>query len=368
MTVSTKSGVAIVTGASGQDGFFLTKRLLSDGWTVHATSRDPGRLRFDPLTEAERSRLHTHQIDLVEPKAMFELIGRTQPNEFYNLGGQSSVSLSFTEPLYTWRTNAEAVVHLLECLRLQSPQTRFYQASSTDMFGFAPGGSITHNEESALNPQSPYASAKAAAHLLCRSYREVYDLRIACGILSNHESHRRPASFISRKVVDHVVRLRGLPVARLANAAPLAMGNLKARRDWGFAPDYVEGILRILRQEEVRTAIAGKEANYSGASYRDYLLGTGKTHAVWELVDSAFRLTGFELDWKLDGDEPDKWCADFRETGTRAVEVNASLLRTAEPLVIQVDPSRARTELGWSPQEGLTPFLSDMLNNPGPRI
>src|SRR5262249_34593349 len=163
-----------------------------------------------------------------------------------------------------------------------SAQTRFYQASSTDMFGVAPSGITTYNEESALNPQSPYASAKAAAHLLCHSYREVYGLRIASGILSNHESHRRPPSFISRKVVDHVLNLTQLSTAALQQAKPLQMGNLKVCRDWGFAPDYVDGMCRVLRQIEVRAVERNTEpVNDEGANYRDYVLGTGQTHAVW---------------------------------------------------------------------------------------
>ena len=195
-TTNLKPGVAIVTGAGGQDGYFLTDHLLREGWVVHATARRPEALKSIDLPAAAQSNLHLYQIDLLQPQPLLDLISRTRPDEFYNLAGQSSVSRSFSEPLYTWQTNAETVVHLLECIRTNSPQTRFYQASSTEMFGVGPGAVALYEENSALNPQSPYASAKAAAHLLCRSYREVYDLRIACGILANHESYRRTASFL----------------------------------------------------------------------------------------------------------------------------------------------------------------------------
>ncbi len=365
MSVSNlKPGTAIVTGASGQDGFFLTERLLREGWLVHAISRRPALLEFEDLSLTDLARLHVHDFDLGQPQPIFDLITATQPDEFYNLAGQSSVSKSFSEPLYTWRTNAEAVVHLLECIRLRSPLTRFYQASSTDMFGMSPSSPICYNEDSALNPQSPYASAKAAAHLLCRSYREVYSLRIACGILSNHESHRRPASFISRKVVDHVLKLKHLGKDDLKTFPPLVMGNLKSRRDWGFAPEYVEGMCRILRQASTRTARTGENLSRDiGSNYRDYVLGTGKTHAVWELVDRAFSLAGLELNWHLDGAEAQSWHATFQATGSPAVVVDPSLLRTAEPLAIEVDPSLAKHDLGWSPQSGLTVFLNDMLSN-----
>ena len=355
-------GQAIVTGAGGQDGYFLTQRLLSEGWTVHAVARRPDTFPIPEFSADETARLHVHTNDLREPQAIFELIAGIQPDEFYNLAGQSSVSKSLTDPLYTWRTNAEAVVHLMECIRLRSPHTRFYQASSTDMFGTAPSGLTCYNEDSPLNPQSPYASAKAAAHLLCRSYREVYGLRIACGILSNHESYRRPESFLSRKVVDHVLQLAHLSGEQVASSGPLLMGNLKARRDWGFAPEYVEGMCRILRQLAVRATITENEIEPDvGANYRDYVLGTGHTHAVWELVDTAFSLSGRKLTWDLDGDEPSNWCARFEDSGSLAVAVDPKLLRAAEPLEIKVDPSRARQELGWSPQPGLKLFLTNML-------
>jgi GDPmannose 4,6-dehydratase len=288
------------------------------------------------------------------------LIAQERPAEIYNLGGQSSVSGSFKEPLLTWLLNADFVASLLECLRRQSLESRLYQASSTDMFGISPEGVEVYNENSALNPQSPYASAKAAAHLLCHSYREVYGLRIASGILSNHESHRRPETFISRKVVGHVLNLIGCSASRIAQLPPLLIGNLKVERDWGFAPDYVEGMCRILRQIEVRAGHTGEAEADVAANYRDYVLATGKTHAVWELVDCAFTIGGFELEWELEGENPAGWRAYFRSTGRPAVIVDPNLLRTAEPLTIQVDPSRARKELGWAPGEGLEIFLKDM--------
>jgi GDPmannose 4,6-dehydratase len=349
---------AIITGASGQDGYFLAERLLREGWEVHAVSRRPESLDFPLSSDAQGAGLRTHRIDLLEDDALAKLIAQTQPAEFYNLAGQSSVSKSFSDPIYTWRTNAEAVVYLLDAIRTHSPHTRFYQASSTDMFGVAPHGLPMYGEDSPLHPQSPYASAKAAAHLLCHAYREVFGLRITSGILSNHESHRRSLSFLSRKVVDHVVRLK-------ANGPiePLAVGNLKVERDWGFAPDYVEGICRILRQIQVRADVAGNDPEADTApNYRDYVLATGETHAVWELVDRAFALAGFSLDWQLEDDDPARWQATFRENGKPAVVVDRELLRRAEPKVIKADPSRARRELGWTPRQGLDVFLQDMLS------
>lgn len=360
-------GIAIVTGASGQDGYLLTKRLLAEGWTVHATVRRPNALKELDASLQAAGRLQTHVVDFLNPSDLFSLIAEVRPDEFYNLAGQSNVARSFADPWYTWRTNAEVVASLLICIREQSPQTRFYQASSTDMFGYVPGGTILHHENSALNPQSPYASAKAAAHLLCRSYREAYGMRIACGILSNHESHRRSAQFLSRKVTDHVRALRQRKPQRAGDqhaSAPLMMGNLKIERDWGFAADYVVGMSMILRQIEIRAARSGRTREPDvGQHYRDYVLSTGQTHAVWQLVDRAFCLAGFELDWQLDTDDPLSWRAHFRATGLPAVVVDPSLLRPADPLTIRVDPSLAREELGWSPRQGLDIFLSDMLDD-----
>jgi GDPmannose 4,6-dehydratase len=365
MLPNKQSRVAIVAGAGGQDGFFLTERLLADGWFVHATSRHDASADFAHLAEDASARLSLHQIDLLKPQPLFDLIKRTRPDEFYDLAGQSSVSKSFADPLYTWRTNAESVVHLLECIRNDSPDTRFYQASSTDMFGMPPTDSTVFNEDSALNPQSPYASAKAAAHLLCHSYREVYSLRIASGILSNHESHRRSALFLSRKVVDHVRQLRELSSHQRAGSVPLSVGNLKVQRDWGFAPDYVEGMLRIMRQIECRAQVKGVAGESDeGCNYRDYVLATGTTHAVWELIDCAFTIADFALDWDLEGPDPAAWRARFRSSGIPAVVVNPELLRSAEPLVISLDPGRAQRELGWAPKQGLAVFLEDMFSRP----
>jgi GDPmannose 4,6-dehydratase len=337
---------AIVTGATGQDGYFLVQRLLADRWTVYAPARDPQ--TASRLFE-DNEGLRAVPGDLGRPEALAALVAEVQPDELYNLAGESSVHSSFDDPRATWETNAHVVVHLLDAVRKTSPDTRVYQASSGEMFGSTPGGEVVHNEESALNPQSPYAAAKAAAHLLCRSYRESYGVRIACGILFNHESHRRGQRFLTRKVVDHL---------RTDPRAPLRVGNLKAQRDWGYAPDYVDGMQLILRQAAVRGVADG------ATEYRDYVLGTGRLHAVWELIDTAYALTGLELAWELDGADPLAWRASFADTGAPAVEVDAAFVRPSDPLAIAADPSRIRTELGWEPRLGMEVFLRDMLEAP----
>jgi GDPmannose 4,6-dehydratase len=356
-----RENVAVVTGAGGHDGYFLTRLLLVEGMEVHATVR-PGAVRaeLEGLAGA-RERLTIHEVDLLSPGLLLRWIEENRPGEFYNLAGQSSVSKSFEDPLYTWRTNVDFVSHLLETVRQKSPLTRVYQASSTDMFGFVPGGEVMHTEESAFNPQSPYAAAKAATHLLCKSYRSSYNLRIASGILSNHESRRRTGTFLSRKVVDHVRRIRGMAAAGREKEGPLVMGNLKMQRDWGYAPDYVAGMTLILRQIGVRAKRSGAAEADEGRAYRDYVLGTGRLSAVWELVDRAFALAGMTLAWRLEGDDPMKWHAVFPGSGALAVRSDRGLLRPADPLTIRVDPARAREELGFAPRGDLDGFLGDML-------
>ncbi len=338
---------AIVTGATGQDGSYLVRRLLDDGWTVYAAVRDIERAESVLGTH---ERLRTVRRDIRDPAPLGALVGDIRPEELYNLAGESSVGASFADPRATWESNAHVVLHLLDAVRIDSPETRVYQASSGEMFGSVPGESVVHDETAALNPQSPYAAAKAAAHMLCRSYRESYGIRIACGILFNHESRRRGPQFLSRKVVDHVQALRAGTAT-----GPLELGNLTAQRDWGFAPDYVEGMVRILRQAVARGL--PDEA----ASYRDYVIGTGRLHHVWELADRAFALGGFELDWELDAADPLAGRALFTGTDEPAVVVNPAFIRPSDPKAIAADPTRIGDELGWQPRPGLDLFLEDML-------
>ena len=204
---TTPPPTAIVTGAAGQDGHYLVARLLAEGAIVHGTVRD-GSSTAELARLPERGAADRPPLDITDTEACRRLIAEVRPDELYNLAGLSSVRRSFDDPTETWRSNATAVQGMLEAVRVESPATRFYQSSSTDMFGSSPGEDAIHDERSAFRPQSPYAAAKAAAHVLCDAYRRAFDLRVSCGILSNHESRRRPASFLTAKVVDYVRRLQ----------------------------------------------------------------------------------------------------------------------------------------------------------------
>lgn len=355
-----RKNVALITGASGQDGYYLTERLLRDGWDIYALTRRPAELRSLEVTSLYTGSLNIVPIDMLDSAAVIDLITRVQAQEIYNLAGISSVAASFADPRLAWSTNLDAVVTLLDAVRLHSPHSRVYQASSSEMFGFEPNESVVHDEHSPLRPASPYAAAKAAAHLLCQSYRESFDIRIACGILFNHESSRRPEGFLTRKIVDHARKLLNKSTSESIAIPALELGNLKVMRDWGHAPDYVDGIVRIMRQIVIRSSLHANEPDIA-SSYRDYVLGTGEAHAVWELVDRAFALVGHDLVWNLAGADPRTWTAHFASNGHLAVRVNPEFLRPNDPQAIEADPQAAFRDLDWLPVKGLDTLLKDML-------
>jgi len=300
-------------------------------------------------------------MDITDSSRFRDLVAEANPDEIYNLAGVSSVSASFAAPWETWRTNADAVVMMLEVLRQHCPTARFYQSSSSEMYGYDPAGSSVHDEDSVMAPVSPYGAAKAAAHALCQTYRRAFGLRVSCGILFNHESSRRREGFLTRKVVDHVRTLRSAGLNG-TSTGPLEIGDPSIMRDWGFAPDFVDGIVRVNRQVAIRSALSGVPESDDATSYRDYILGTGVLHSVQQLVDRAFQLAGFELEWEMDAPGQRVVGAHFANTDTAAVIARDELRRPADPRAIRADPSRAQRELGWAPRPGLDRFLDEMLN------
>jgi GDPmannose 4,6-dehydratase len=306
---------ALITGISGQDGTFLTKLLLEKGYEVHGLVRRG----YDPLCPPE---VICHVGDLTDPAALRQAIIDSDPSEIYNLGAQSHVGVSFAEPSYTFAATALPILTILEHLR-ENPrhQARVYQASSSEMFGTA---APPQNENSPFLPQSPYAIAKVAAHHTVRLYRE-RGLYAVGGILFNHESEIRPSSFVTRKITQTVARIFA------GKADELVLGNLDAKRDWGYAGDYVRAMWLMLQQEKPR----------------DYVIASGSSHSVREFVIAAFeeanRLTGKTLNWEM------------------FVKTNAKYHRPAEVPYLLGNPTLACQALGWYPEVNFAELVRMMV-------
>ena len=348
---------AVVTGATGQDARLLIPELLRRGYEVHAITRDArsaDQLYGDAVV--------AHEADLVAGAERWaETVADLLPEVVFNLTGLTSVSESFADPAMSWRLNAEWPAALLEAIRVRAPETRLYQASSSEMFGCLPGESVVHDEDSPFRPQSPYAASKAAAHLLCGVYRRSFGIRVACGILFNHESRYRGPAFLTTKVARHVAGLRALDARSARSHPPLRVGRLDVERDWGWAEEYVDGILLVADQIQVRSRRSGQAIEDSGSHYHDYVLGTGSVMSVRDLIDRALTLGGFPLTWSVD--EEGRGSARFADGNGIAVESVPEFWRAAEPRAIQADPSRAERELGWRARSSVDVFLREMIGS-----
>jgi GDPmannose 4,6-dehydratase len=350
----------VVTGGTGQDARLLIPKLVAGGDVVHTLTRDAS--AASAIYASHRDAVIIHEADLIgAPHRAAALVVQMRPDVVFNLSGLSSVSESFSQPALTWRLNAEWVALLLESIRTRIPDARLYQASSSEMFGCLAGETVVHDEASPLRPQSPYAAAKAAAHLMCGVYRNTQGVRAACGILFNHESRYRGAAFLTTKVARHVATIRDLDPKKRASHPPLRVGRLDVQRDWGFAPDYVDGILLIADQIEVRRRVSGGNIPDDAREYRDYVLGTGVLTSVKDLIDAAFSQAGLPLTWTMEEDGGGS--AVMQATGTLAVESVPEFRRAAEPKAIQADASRAWRELGWRTKGSIDSFLRDMIGS-----
>jgi GDPmannose 4,6-dehydratase len=296
---------AVITGITGQDGSYLAEFLLAQGYRVVGMVRRASTENFERIAHL-RDRVELRQADLLDQLSLIDLVKEAQPDEVYNLAAQSFVPTSWQQPVLTAEFDGVGVCRLLEAIRLVRPGARFYQASSSEMFGKV--RETPQRETTPFHPRSPYGVAKVYGHYITVNYRESYGLFACSGMLFNHESPRRGREFVTRKVSDGVARIK------LGLAKELRMGNLDARRDWGFAGDYVEAMWRMLQQP----------------SPDDYVVATGETHSVRELVDVAFGVAGL------------RWQDHVRE--------DPSLLRPAEVDVLVGDATKARTTLGWAPR------------------
>lgn len=308
---------ALITGVTGQDGSYLAELLLAKGYQVVGVVRRTSHHSYERI-EHLLDRIEVVAADLLDQHSLTVVLQDTRPDEVYNLAAQSYVPTSWTQPVLTGEFTALGVTRILEAVRLVHPSAKFYQASSSEMFGRVT--ETPQRENTPFYPRSPYGVAKVYGHWITVNYRESYNLYAVSGILFNHESPRRGIEFVTRKVTDGVARIK------LGLARELRLGNLDARRDWGFAGDYVDAMWRMLQRPEPR----------------DYVVGTGQTHSVRELVEAAFGHVG--LDWR------------------KHVTTDPKYMRPAEVDVLQADPSKARKELGWSPKVGFGELVAMMVD------
>jgi GDPmannose 4,6-dehydratase len=331
---------ALITGITGQDGSYLSELLLEKDYEVHGVVRRSStfnRGRIDHLREDSIGERHLrlHYGDLGDTESLTTILAEVEPDEIYNLAAQSHVGISFTMPTYTGEVSGLGTVRLLEAVRQVAPQARFYQASSSELFGKAV--EVPQNEKTPFHPRSPYAVAKVYSFWATVNYREAHGLFAANGILFNHESPRRAENFVTRKISRAVAEIAAGQRERVS------LGNLEARRDWGFAGDFVDAMWRVLQADEPD----------------DWVVGTGEDHSVREFCELAFAHAGIELEWS--GSGTDEVGRDRARGATRVV-VNPRYFRPAEVDRLVADPSKARRELGWEPRVGFEELVQMMVD------
>jgi len=308
---------ALITGITGQDGSYLAELLLEKGYQVFGVVRRTSQQGYQRI-EHLLDQLELLPADLLDQHSLTGVVHDTKPDEVYNLGAQSYVPTSWTQPVLTGEFTALGVTRILEAVRLAHPEARFYQASSSEMFGKVT--ETPQRESTPFHPRSPYGVAKVYGHWITVNYRESYRMYAVSGILFNHESPRRGIEFVTRKVTDGAARIK------LGLAGELRLGNLDAQRDWGWAGDYVDAMWRMLQQPEPE----------------DYVIGTGLTHSVRDLVEIAFTRVG--LDWQS------------------YVKQDPKFIRPAEVDVLLADPSKAKARLDWEPRVGFEEMIIRMVD------
>ena len=335
--------VALITGITGQDGSYLAELLLEKGYEVHGIIRRASTFntkRIDHLYQdphEENVRLFLHYGDITDSSNLNRLIEKIQPTEIYNLAAQSHVGVSFDSPEYTAEATGVSTLRILDAIRESGVKTKFYQASTSELFGGLPE-TAPQSEKTPFYPKSPYGVAKLYSYWITVNYRESYDIFACNGILFNHESPRRGETFVTRKIT------RAAAAIHLGMQDKLYLGNLDAKRDWGHAKDYVEGMWRILQQDKPQ----------------DYVLAMNETHTVREFVELAFAELGYEIEWQ--GTGVDEKGID-KNTGKVLVEVDPRYFRPAEVELLWGDSTKARTELGWEPKYSFMDLVKEMVQS-----
>ncbi len=337
------SKVALITGITGQDGSYLTELLLEKGYEVHGIIRRHSTIsttRIDPLfenPEIGNKKLFLHYGDLTDSSNLNRLLEKIKPDEIYNLAAQSHVAVSFEVPEYTAEATGVGTLRLLDAIKENGLKCKFYQASTSELFGGLPG-TAPQSEKTPFYPKSPYGVAKLYSYWITVNYRESYDLFACNGILFNHESPRRGETFVTRKITRAVASIMA------GKQEKLSLGNMDAKRDWGFAGDYVEGMWRILQQEKPG----------------DYVLATNETHTVREFVELAFKEVGVDIEWQ--GTGVDEKGID-KATGKVLVDVNPKYFRPAEVELLWGDSTKAEKELGWKRKVSFKGLVSMMVDS-----
>jgi GDPmannose 4,6-dehydratase len=328
---------AIITGVTGQDGAYLAELLLDKGYTVYGAFRRTASVNFWRIEELgidQHPNLHLVEYDLTDLSSSIRLLQQTEATEVYNLAAQSFVGVSFDQPITTGDITGLGPVNLLEAIRIVNPKIRFYQASTSEMFGKVQA--IPQKEDTPFYPRSPYGVAKLYAHWMTINYRESYDIFGTSGILFNHESPLRGQEFVTRKITNSIARIK------LGKQDVLELGNMDAKRDWGFAKDYVDGMWRMLQADEPDT----------------YVLATNRTETVRDFVTLACKAADIQIEWEGEG-EAEK--AIETSTGKTIVAVNPRFYRPAEVELLIGDPSKAREKLGWEPKTTLEELCQMMV-------
>ena len=328
---------AIVTGITGQDGAYLAELLLRKSYQVYGTYRRTASVNFwriDELGIRGHSNLHLVEYDLTDLGSNIRLLQQVEPDEVYNLAAQSFVGVSFDQPLTTAKITGLGPVNLLEAIRIVNPEIRFYQASTSEMFGEVQ--EIPQKESTPFYPRSPYGVAKLYAHWMTINYRESYEIFGCSGILFNHESPLRGQEFVTRKITNSVARIS------LGQQEVLELGNMDAKRDWGFAKDYVKGMYLMLQKDLPDT----------------YVLATNRTETVRDFVTMSFQALGIDLDWRGKNENE---VALNKETGKIVVKVNSKFYRPAEVDLLIGDFSKAKKELDWEPKTTLEQLCKMMV-------
>lgn len=337
-----KNKTALITGIRGQDGAYLSKLLLEKGYKVYGADRRSGDSSMWRLKELGiENEIEYIYMDLLEYTNIIDVIKKIKPDEVYNLAAQSFVQTSFNQPLLTTDIDALGPLRILEAIRMFSPETKFYQASTSEMFGKVQA--VPQNEKTPFYPRSPYGVAKLYAHWITVNYRESYNLFACSGILFNHESPLRGIEFITRKITYNVARIKyGLE-------KKITVGNLDSKRDWGYAKEYVEGMYLMLQQKKPD----------------DYVLATGETHTIRELIEYAFKFIGVDIVWKGKGINEK---GIDRKTSKVMVEVSPKFYRPAEVDLLLGDASKAKKVLGWKPKTKFKDLIRIMVEEDIKRV